>query len=67
LFAAAQGVRRVLDVLRRDGSLAGAGDHIMPLGDYYELVGLNAQTSREEAYDRAAADMARKHDASRKS
>src|SRR5829696_510262 len=63
LFAAAQGVRRVLDVLRRDGSLADAGDHIMTLGDYYELVGLNAQTSREEAYDCAAADIARTHNA----
>jgi hypothetical protein len=54
-------VRRVLDVLKRDGSLAAAGDHIMPLADYYELVRLDAQTGREQAYDEAAADLSRKH------
>lgn len=57
LFAAAQAVRRVLGLLKRDGSMAKAGDHLIPLQDYYDLVGLNAQTSREQAYDQDAAQI----------
>lgn len=60
LFAAAQGVRRVLDVLKHDGSLAAAGDHIMPLVDYYDLVGLSEQSNREQAYDKAATEIAQR-------
>jgi 2,3-dimethylmalate lyase len=54
LFAAAQAVREALATLKRDRSLAGLGPKLMPLPDYYELVGLNAQLAREESYDRAA-------------
>jgi 2-methylisocitrate lyase-like PEP mutase family enzyme len=55
LFAAAQAVRNAMAALRRDRSLAALGEDLMPLPDYYELIGLKAQLGREEAYDRAAA------------
>jgi len=55
LFAAAQGVRDALRTVRRDNSLAGLGGHLIPLTDYYDLVGLKAQLEREERYDQAAA------------
>jgi 2,3-dimethylmalate lyase len=55
LFAAAQAVRHALGVLKRDRSLATLADDLMPLPDYYALVGLDAQLKREEGYDRAAA------------
>jgi methylisocitrate lyase len=55
LFAAAQAVRRVVGSLKRDNSLAGSADALMPLPDYYALVGLPAMLAREEGYDRAAA------------
>jgi 2,3-dimethylmalate lyase len=55
LFAAAQAVRNAMAALRRDGSLAALGEDLIPLPDYYELIGLKAQLGREEAYDRAAA------------
>jgi methylisocitrate lyase len=57
LFAAAQAVREAVGALKRDGSLAGTADKLLPLPDYYELVGLKAQLAREEGYDRAAAEM----------
>ena len=41
--------------VRKDNSLAGVGDHLIPLTDYYDLVGLKAQLEREERYDQAAA------------
>jgi 2-methylisocitrate lyase-like PEP mutase family enzyme len=59
LFAAAQAVREALATLKRDRSLAGLGQKLMPLPDYYELVGLNAQLAREESYDRAAEALVR--------
>jgi methylisocitrate lyase len=55
LFAAATAVRNAMAVLARDRSLAALGASLMPLPDYYELIGLKAQLGREEAYDRAAA------------
>src|SRR5260370_426380 len=55
LFAAALAVRDAMAALKRDRSLAGLNDQLMPLPDYYELIGLKAQLGREEAYDRAAA------------
>jgi len=58
LFAAAQAVRQVVASLKRDNSLAAAGDALMPLPDYYALVGLQAMMAREESYDRAAALLA---------
>jgi len=60
LFSAAYGVRGALRVLKRDNSLAGAGDHLLSLDDYYDLVGLKRQLAREEAYDKAAAAMVSK-------
>ncbi len=55
LFAAALAVRDAMAALKRDRSLAGLNDRLMPLPDYYEMIGLTAQLGREEAYDRAAA------------
>ena len=60
LFAAAQAVRGVLGTLKRERSLAPCQDRLLPLDDYYELVGLEALLAREEAYDRAAAALVRK-------
>src|SRR6202521_1253897 len=39
LFAAAQAVRKVLGILKRENSLTPCQDHLIPLDDYYELVG----------------------------
>ena len=55
LFAAANAVRNVLRILKRENSLTPTFDHLLPLEDYYELVGLKQQLEREEAYDKAAA------------
>jgi methylisocitrate lyase len=60
LFAAAQAVRHATAALKRDRSLAALGEELMPLPDYYELIGLKAQLEREESYDRAAAALASK-------
>jgi 2,3-dimethylmalate lyase len=57
LFAAAQAVRQAVGTLKRDRSLAGVNDQLLPLADYYELIGLKAQLDREESYDRAAATL----------
>ena len=58
LFAAAQAVRQAVATLKRDRSLAGVSERLMPLPDYYELIGLKAQLEREESYYRAAAALA---------
>jgi 2,3-dimethylmalate lyase len=58
LFAAAHAVRHVVASLMRDDSLARVGDALMPLPDYYALVGLQAMMEREESYDRAAGVLA---------
>lgn len=60
LFAAANGVRNVLRLLKRDNSLAPCQEHLIPLEDYYELVGLKALLAREEDYDQAAAALTQK-------
>jgi 2,3-dimethylmalate lyase len=60
LFAAAQAVQHAMSALKRDRSLATLGSCLMPLPDYYELIGLEAQLGREEAYDRAAAALVSK-------
>ena len=60
LFAAAHAVRNVLRILKHKNSLAATFDHLLPLEDYYELVGLKQQLAREEAYDKAAATLAHK-------
>ena len=60
LFAAAHAVRNVLRILKRENSLTATFDHLLPLDDYYALVGLKEQLAREETYDKAAAALARK-------
>ena len=60
LFAAAAAVRGVLGTLKREKSLTPCQDRLLPLDDYYELVGLKALLAREEAYDRAAAALVHK-------
>ena len=57
LFAAAHAVREVAAKLKRERSLASIGDALIPLEDYYGLVGLRAMLEREEGYDRAAAGL----------
>jgi methylisocitrate lyase len=60
LFAAANAVRNVLRVLKRSDSLAPCQEHLLPLDDYYNLVGLKELLAREEAYDKAAAGLVQK-------
>jgi methylisocitrate lyase len=60
LFAAANAVRNVLRLLKRDNSLSPCQEHLIPLDDYYGLVGLKPLLAREEAYDQAAAALAQK-------
>ena len=60
LFSAAQAVREVLRTLKRENSLTPCQDHLIPLDDYYDLVGLKALLAREESYDRAAASLVHK-------
>ena len=60
LFAAAQGVRSVLRLLKRHNALGPCQEHLIPLEDYYELVGLKPLLAREESYDQAAAALVRK-------
>jgi methylisocitrate lyase len=60
LFAAANAVRNVLRLLKRDNSLAPCQEHLIPLDDYYDLVGLKPLLEREERYDKAAAALVQK-------
>ncbi|MEA2905141.1 MAG: hypothetical protein QOI12_2528 [Alphaproteobacteria bacterium] len=60
LFAAANAVRTVLRLLKRDRSLAPCQEHFIGLDDYYDIVGLKPLLAREEAYDKAAAALVRK-------
>jgi 2,3-dimethylmalate lyase len=60
LFAAANAVRNVLRLLKRDNSLDPTFEHLLPLDDYYELVGLKAMLAREESYDKAAEALTQK-------
>ncbi len=60
LFAAAAAVTRAMAGLYRDRSLNGIRDMMMPLPDYYQLVGLTDQHAREEGYDAAAAALLRR-------
>src|SRR6266571_3609823 len=60
LFAAAQAVRKVMGLLKRGNSLAPCQEYLIPLDDYYDLVGLKPLLAREENYDQAAAALARK-------
>lgn len=54
LFAAARAVSDVMAKLRRDNALSGAADDLIPLEDYYGLVGLDREMAREESYHEAA-------------
>jgi methylisocitrate lyase len=60
LFAAANAVRNVLRLLKRDNSLAPCQQHLVALEDYYEIVGLKPLLTREEAYDKAAGALVQK-------
>jgi hypothetical protein len=51
----------VLRTLKQGNSLAPCQDQLIPLDDYYELVGLKPLLEREESYDSAAAALVRKH------
>jgi 2-methylisocitrate lyase-like PEP mutase family enzyme len=60
LFAAASAVRNVLRLLKENDTLAPCQPHLIPLEDYYGLVGLKPLLAREEAYDKAAAALVQK-------
>jgi len=60
LFAAANAVRDVLRLLKTSDTLAPCQPHLIPLEDYYGLVGLKSLLAREEAYDQAAAALVQK-------
>jgi methylisocitrate lyase len=60
LFAAANGVQNVLRVLKKSDTLAPCQEHLVPLEDYYGLVGLKELLAREESYDKAAAALIQK-------
>ncbi len=60
LFAAAQAVMQVMAALKRDRSLDGVLDRLVPLEQYYDLVGLKPLLAREEGYDKAAQTLARR-------
>ena len=53
-------MRNVLRILKRENSLSSTFEHLIPLDDYYALVGLKQQLAREEGYDKAAAALAHK-------
>jgi 2,3-dimethylmalate lyase len=54
LFAAAAGVRRALATLKSRHSLKAVEADLLPLDDYYQLVGLAEMVAREEQYDQEA-------------
>lgn len=60
LFAAVAAVKKVMAALKRDRSLDGVTGDLVPLNDYYELVGLKDMLTREESYDKAAQKIAQK-------
>jgi len=60
LFAAANAVRDVLRILKSKNSLTPCQEHLIPLDDYYDIVGLKPLLAREEAYDQAAAALVQK-------
>jgi methylisocitrate lyase len=60
LFAAARAVHDVLGILKRERSLAPCQDRLLPLDDYYDLVGLKQMLVSEETYDRAGAALVQK-------
>lgn len=57
LFAAAKAVRESLALLKDASSLAPLQDKLLPLDDYYKIVGLDEQQAREKSWDDAANDL----------
>ncbi len=55
MFAAVQAVRKALRGVKRDRSFANVDADLIPLAEYYELVGLDTQLAKEKGYDEAAA------------
>jgi hypothetical protein len=47
-------------VLKGSDTLAPCQEHLLPLDDYYNLVGLKELLAREESYDKAAAGLVHK-------
>ena len=60
LFAAAHGVRTAVRLLKEKNSLSPVQPHLLPLDDYYDIVGLKPLLAREESYDQAAASLVQK-------
>jgi 2-methylisocitrate lyase-like PEP mutase family enzyme len=60
LFAAVNSVRNVLRLLKTGNSLAPCQEHLIPLDDYYDIVGLKRLLEREESYDKTAAAITQK-------
>jgi methylisocitrate lyase len=60
LFAAAKAVREAVTVLKRENTLDATEPLLMPLPEYYALVGLEQQHEREQGYERAAAAVVNK-------
>ena len=54
LFAAVGAVTRVMQALQKDKSFDAVKDEFVALPDYYNLVGLQAQTDKEADYLAAA-------------
>ena len=54
LFAAAEGVRRVLEKVKSDCSLANVGGDLIALDAYYRVVRLEQQNAREQGYEETA-------------
>jgi methylisocitrate lyase len=59
LFAAVAAVRNTARRVRETGSIRAVQDGLIPLEDYYDLVGLAAMTAREQDYEAAAAALLR--------
>lgn len=59
LFAAAQSVRHVLRVLKRENGLSNVAHDLLRLNDYYALFRLKEHMAREKRYDEEAAAMLR--------
>src|SRR5204863_4001434 len=60
LFAAVNAVRNVLRLLKRERSLDPCQEHLIPLEDYYDVVGLKPMLAREESYDQFASALTKK-------
>lgn len=60
LFAAAAAVKKVMVALKRENSLDGTLGDLVPLNEYYDMVGLKDMLTREESYDKAAQKIAQR-------